>query len=143
MTGISEETWARLRAQVEACQGESIARAEQRRRREFREAAEAIGWDGRTCRADPCLVERADPAQVRRIEQLWFGLVRQEYALSGDLLLKAYRGLSWAFHKGSAPWDVQVTRLLAKHNDAPVWTRAGAKHGARALRAFFAEAGQA
>ena len=120
MTGISEETWARLRAQVEACQGESIPAAEERLRREFREAVTATGWDGRTCRVDPSKVTQANAPPILHF---WLDLVRDEYRLTGRAFLKAERRLGWAFYLGHAPWDREVIAILSWACDGYVWSR--------------------
>lgn len=135
---ISDETWARLRRQVEAAQGETILSAESRRQREFRAAVKATGWDGQTCRADPHKVCRADTAHVYRMCNFWLGLVWGEYRVTGDVFLKAQRNLTWAFNAGCAPWDARVTRVLAEAGGRPVWSRRAVRRAARSLRELLA-----
>lgn len=137
---ISEDTWARLRQQVEAAQGETIVAAETRRKHEFHAAVKATGWDGSRCCVDPHKVYAADPIHVYRVLEFWRGLVRAEYALTGDVCLKAEPHLTWAFNAGCAPCDARVTRILADANGAPVWTRRAAREAARNLRKLFTEA---
>lgn len=134
---ISEDTWDRLRAQVEAAQGETVASAEARRRREFNAAVKATGWDGSRCCVDPHKVYTADPIHTYRILHFWRALVRNEYAVSGDTCMKAEPHLTWAFNAGCAPCDARVTRILAEANGAPVWTRRAAREAARNLKRLF------
>ncbi|UTC29193.1 hypothetical protein BAMBUS_01110 [Brevundimonas phage vB_BpoS-Bambus] len=137
MTAVSEDTWARLRAQVETFQGELIVTAEARLRREFREAVAATGWDGRRCCIDPRKAYRADFVHVQRMMHFWCGLVREEYGLPGSAFLKAQRDLFRTFNAGLSPWDPQVTQLLAEHAGTPVWTRRGVRLAVRDLKRLF------
>lgn len=132
MSAVSDETWARLRQQVEAAQGETMLSVEKRAKREFRAAVEATGWDGARCRVDPHKAYSADPIHTYRILNFWRALVRNEFAVHGDIYMKAEPQLTWAFNEGCAPWDARVTRILAEAGGQPVWTR-------RALRVQVAQ----
>jgi hypothetical protein len=120
---ISDETWVRLRSQVDAAYGETFEDRESRSRREWREAVAACGWDGRTCCADPDLLRSASLTHLFRVEAFWIGLVRGEYALSGDQSLAAERSLRRLFYMGCSPWSKAVTRALAETLGRPVMTR--------------------
>lgn len=123
MSQIPEETWQRLRAQVDALYPVQSTE-ESRRQQESRDLKERSGWDFRELRCNAPMMNALCTAEERRTMYLhWFGFVMAEYWIPRWRRAEADRLLVPIFGRGERANSHAVTRTLAKHFDEPVISR--------------------